>query len=232
MKHYLVTGASKGIGKAISQHLLEEGCVIYGIAREFDWEHARLKRFSLDLSCLSTLPDSLEALKKKIHTLDGVVGCAGKGRFGSLEEFSYAQIREVIDLNFLSHAYLIKAFLPILKRQRRGDIVLIGSEASLAGKRQGSIYCASKFALRGFCQALREECTASHVRVTLINPGMVQTDFFQDLHFECGAEPFEHLLPNDIAELVSHLLKMRHGAVCDEINLSAQKKCISFKTRV
>ena len=88
------------------------------------------------------------------------------------------------------------------------------------GTRQGSIYCASKFAIRGFSQALREECGKSNVRVTLINPGAVRTPFFDELHFEPGAAQENAIEPEDIAEVLLTVLQARPGTVFDEINLS------------
>ena len=65
----------------------------------------------------------------------------------------------------------------------------MGSEAALAGTAQGSLYCAAKFALRGLAQALRAECARAGIRVTLVNPGMVQSPFFDELDFRPGPEP-------------------------------------------
>ncbi len=227
----LVTGASKGIGKAICEKLLKEGYHVVGIARHFqplNFAHPNFEAVSLDLSDLERLPQALKELKARYPNIGTLICNAGRGHFKHLEEFSFEQIRSLIDLNFLSHVYLTKAFLPLLKQQPHSDIVFIGSEAALAGKRQGSIYCASKFALRGFAQALRDECATSPVRVCLINPGMVQTSFFQDLSFSPGSDPTEHLLPEDIAEAVLLVLRSREGAVFDEINVSPHKKRICF----
>ncbi|MEM1283733.1 MAG: SDR family oxidoreductase, partial [Chlamydiota bacterium] len=182
----IVTGASRGIGSAITDRLTKSGCKVVGIARSFNESHKELPRFtpySLDLSVVDNLPESLKSLAKKHSGVDTLICNAGQGLFGNLEELSYEQIQQLMNINFLSHVYLVKAFLPQMKQAKKGNIILIGSEAALAGRRQGSIYCASKFALRGFTQALREECASSGIRVTLINPGMVQTSFFDDLHF-------------------------------------------------
>lgn len=228
----LVTGASKGIGKAICKKLLADGYHVIGIARSFSEQEIQDPHFDtvcLDLSDIKALPRALKELAIRYPNISALICNAGRGQFKHLEEFSYEQIRSLVDLNFLSHVYITKAFLPLLKKQKRSDLIFIGSEAALAGKRQGSIYCASKFALRGFVQALRDECAPTPVRICLINPGMVQTSFFQDLNFEPGTESTEHLLPEDIAETVSMVLEAREGAVFDEINVSPHKKHICFK---
>lgn len=183
----------------------------------------------IDLEKTKELPKAFLELSKTYPHVDAIVCNAGKGRFGSLEELSFDDIHSLLHLNFLSSAYLIKAFLPALKQKNKGDILFIGSEASLQGKKQGSAYCASKFALRGFAQALREECATNQIRVSLINPGMVQTDFFTNTHFSPGEEFCEHILPEDVAEAAFFLLEIRQGTVVDEINLSPQKKKIVFK---
>jgi NADP-dependent 3-hydroxy acid dehydrogenase YdfG len=107
-----------------------------------------------------------------------------------------------------------------MKQHEQGDIIFLGSEAALHGARQGSIYCASKFALRGFAQSLREECGKAHVRVTLINPGAVRTPFFRELSFEPGMAADNAINPLDIAAAVLLVLKSRPGTVFDEINLT------------
>ena len=109
------------------------------------------------------------------------------------------------------------------------DLIFIGSEAALVGSRKGSIYCASKFALRGFSQALRDECAKSSVRVSLINPGMVKTDFFQTLTFKPGEHESQHLLAEDVADAVSYIINARKGIIIDEINLNPANNVIQFK---
>ena len=107
----------------------------------------------------------------------------------------------------------------------------MGSEAALTGTAQGSLYCAAKFALRGLAQALRAECARAGIRVTLVNPGMVQSPFFDELDFRPGPEPDNYILPEDVAEVIVQALTARDGTVLDEINLSPQKKVIEFGTQ-
>lgn len=225
-RRVLVTGASSGIGQAITEKLLTNGNQVWGISRRLQKKtHPHFHPHSIDLSDLDKLGEKLTPFTD----VDAVICNAGRGHFGNLEEFSLRQIRSLIDLNFLSHVYLIKTLLPSLKKQMRADIIFIGSEASLVGKQKGSIYCASKFALRGFAQSLRDECSRSSVQVSMIQPGMVRTPFYDTLKFHPGEEETHAILPEDIAEMTNLILKMRFGTVCNEIVLSPMKKVIQKK---
>ena len=230
----LLTGASGGIGRSIATLLLSSDWRIVGVGRDPARPGFSQKEFSqatIDLSDLEHLPEQLRLLASEHEDIDSVVCAAGVGRFGSLEEFSYQQIRELIDINLTSQLYVVRAFLPLLKRRGRGDVVLIGSEAALAGGARGAVYSATKFALRGFCQSLRQESAAAGIRVTLINPGMVRTDFFDQLDFEPGEDLAHAIVPEDIAVAVKMVLSARAETVFDEINLSPLKKVVRRKHR-
>lgn len=228
----LVTGASSGIGRAIAQNLLQQGHAVIGVSRDCRKFIRQMDNFSsaqLDLSDLKELPQKIRQLQQKFPEIDAVVFSAGMGRFGSMEEFSYPQIEALMTINFTSQVFLTKALLPALKRKANSDLIFIGSEAALKGTRKGAVYCASKFALRGFTQALREECGNSHVRVCLINPGMVKTPFFEQLNFEPGDHESNTILPEDVADAVSYVLDSRTQIVIDEINMSPLNKVVKFK---
>jgi NADP-dependent 3-hydroxy acid dehydrogenase YdfG len=107
----------------------------------------------------------------------------------------------------------------------------MGSESALVGGKQGTIYSASKFALRGMAQSLRDECSRNGVRVTVINPGMVKSPFFNTLGFEPGHHDENFIIPEDIANAVQMVLSSRKETVFDEINLSPLKKVIHHKPK-
>lgn len=228
----LVTGVSSGIGLAVAEQLLKYGHTVLGIARRANQVLAKYPRFVsivLDVSQLDVLPQKIKELHQAYPALDGVIFCAGKGRFGAIEQFSYAQIDALMTLNFTSQVYLTKALLPDFKRKAQSDLIYIGSEAALKGSRNGALYCASKFALRGFTQALREDCGKSNIRVSLINPGMVKTPFFNELNFEPGDHQSNSITAEDVSEAVIYVLNSPTYIVIDEINLSPLNKVVKFK---
>jgi NADP-dependent 3-hydroxy acid dehydrogenase YdfG len=228
-KTILLTGASSGIGRATALLLLDQGYHVIGLARDFSKFPCTDRNFTaipVDLSALDTLPSFLEQLLRKHGPIDGAICNAGKGRFASLEEFSYAQIRDLLELNLISQIFLARALLPGMKQRKSGTLIFMGSETALNGAKRGTVYSAAKFGLRGLAQSLRLECATSGVRVSVINPGMVKTEFFDQLDFQPGVAPDNHILPEDVAEAVLLVLNARPGTVFDEINLSPQKKVV------
>ena len=227
----LVTGASSGIGHAIATLLLKRGYRVIGLARDFSkaaFDSENFVAVSIDLSRLDELAARLETLIQDEPAIDGVILCAGSGRFGSLEEFSHTQIRALIELNLTSPIYLARTLIPGMKQRASGDIIFMGSEAARTGGKRGAVYSAAKFGLRGLAQSLRQECASSGVRVSIVNPGMVKTAFFDELDFQPGDAPDNYILPEDVARAVLAILETRTGTVFDEINLSPQKKVIRF----
>ncbi|MBT3016475.1 MAG: SDR family oxidoreductase [Candidatus Thiodiazotropha sp. (ex Clathrolucina costata)] len=227
----LVTGASHGIGAAITRRLLNHGHQVVAVGRDFaSWsDEDGLEKRIVDLASLDTLPKHLQEITTDHPDMDGAILNAGSGRFGNIEEFSYQQISDLVAINLLQHLYVARALVPLLKQSGHGDLVVIGSEAALAGGRKGAVYSACKFALRGFTQSLRSESSSRGVRVCLINPGMVDTDFYHKLNFKPGELAVNALRAEDIADTVMLVLRSHPGTVFDEINLNPLKKVIQFK---
>ena len=208
----------------MAREMLDRGNAVLGLVKDAAkdrLQHPDYRREPVDMADPDRLQTRVsEILRGLDRPVRALVNNAGIGRMGYLEQLSVSDLRLVMDTNFLSHAIVTRAFLPLLKRQGHGDIVFIGSESALRGGRQGSVYCASKFAIRGFAQALREECGKSGVRVSLINPGAARTPFFDELHFEPGEGEDNAIAPEDVAAVLTQVLEARPGTVLDEINLS------------
>lgn len=231
-RHILVTGSSSGIGRAISERLLKNGAKVIGLARDhskYKPDSDRYTTFTVDVSDLQQLTASLTEMLAMYPCIDGLISNAGYGDFRGLENFSAQQISSFIIANLTSHMVATRILLPHFKSQKKGDIIFIGSEAGLAGGRKGSLYCAAKFGLRGFSQSIRQECSSRNVRVSIVNPGMVRTDFFKNLNFRPGSAYDNAIAPEDVAIAIMGILKTREGTVIDEINLTPIKKVIDFE---
>tara|TARA_Y100000991_G_C21956667_1_gene342451 strand:- start:1373 stop:1804 length:432 start_codon:yes stop_codon:yes gene_type:complete len=141
---------------------------------------------------------------------------------------SLPTIKKLINVNLLSAIVATKLLVPKLKSMNQGSLVYIGSEAGLKGSKKGSVYSASKFALRGFAQSIRDETAKNNISVTIVNPGMIRGRFFDDKNFRPGNSEDNAIKPSDVAKLVGFIAKERKGMILDEINLSQTKKVIEF----
>lgn len=229
MSNIIISGATSGIGKAITTELIAAGHHVLGLARD----HAKCEfapqyytPYVIDFAELTTVEPTVKQLLSDFAEIDALICSAGYGQFAQLEQFSVAQLSRLMTVNFTSQAALIKSVLPTMKTRKSGNIILIGSEAALTGEAQGSVYCASKFALRGFSQSLRKECRRHKIPVSLINPGFVRTEFFDNLAFSPGDEQEAAIDPQHIAELVSLIIKQGPNTVYEEVNIQPVVKTI------
>jgi len=232
-KHALVTGASSGIGLAVTLRLLEQGYEVTGISRRGQvdaLQHENFRAEAIDLGDLDALQSRLAKILRQTN-FDCLVHAAGQGDFGSIEQFSVAQIEMAIRVNLLSGMVICRALLPQMRRAAEGRIIFIGSESALQAGRKGALYSAAKFGLRGFCLALREDCGSDGIQVSLINPGMVRSPFFDDQTFAPGDAPENAISTNDISSVVMQILQSSPNIVIDEINVSPRVKSINFTRR-
>ena len=227
----LVTGASSGIGLATTRLLLERGYRVHGISRRSaDIEHRRFQPLRIDLGDLDATARALGKLLKE-QNFDCLVHAAGQGAFGSIEQFSIAQIESSLRVNLASAMVISRALVPSMRRQGGGRLVFIGSESALTAGRKGALYCAAKFGLRGFCQALREDCASDGIAVSLVNPGMVRSPFFDDLTFAPSGAAENAIEVDDVAGVVCGILEASRDIVIDEVNLTPRIKSIDFGRR-
>lgn len=227
----LVTGSSNGIGRSITLSLLKSGAKVIGLARDhskFNPETKNYIKYKTDFSNEEILLNTIAKIIKDHKDLDCLVSNAGFGKFGTLETFSTKEINDFIFTNLTSHMILTNKILPHLKKIRKGNIIFIGSESALKGGKNGSLYSAAKFGLRGFSQSIREESCSKNIHVSLINPGMVRTSFFNNLDFMPGEDKSNAIEPDDIGKIIIDILSTRNGSVIEEINLSPLKKVIKF----
>ena len=230
-KYVLITGASGGIGRAISLELLESGAKVVGLSRtpvKLKSNAERYFSYSTDLLNLEKAEIVLKKIISEHPKINALVSNAGFGEFKPLENFSLKQIREFISLNLVSHIMVSQKLIKHFKTQKGGEIVIMGSEAGLSGKRKSTLYSAAKFGLRGFSEALRDEVSSSDIRVSLISPGLVRTNFFEKLDFEPGDSDKNAIEPADIAQVVCQIFLTRQGTIIEEVRLSPAKRVINF----
>jgi NAD(P)-dependent dehydrogenase (short-subunit alcohol dehydrogenase family) len=183
-KIWFITGASSGLGRALAEAVLAKGDKAVLTARrleplqEIAASHGeRALALKMDVANDASRAEALTATIKKFGRVDVLANIAGAGSYGALEEFTSAQIRTQMELNFFSAAELSREVLPQMRAQKSGHILNLTSIAGLVAFPGSGLYNASKFALEGFTEALHHEVKPLGIRVTLIEPGAFRTDF-------------------------------------------------------
>ena len=232
VKKIIVTGSSSGIGNSITKELIKKKIKVIGISRNNNKSLIKSKYFQseeIDLSELKNIPMRIEKILDENEDIEGLISCAGVGYFGNLENFSVDQILSSINTNLLSHVILTKYLVPFFKKKNKGKLVYIGSESALDGGKKGSLYSAAKFGLRGFTQSIRAEVASRNITVTLINPGMVKTNFFNNLDFQPGLSTKNSIKVYDIAKIVISILQMDTNTSVDEVVMNPIIKSVIKK---
>lgn len=219
-KIVLVTGASSGIGTACAKRFAEAGARLIVAARRGD----RLKALASDLHrhwgtavhCLSldvrdrhAVMSQLTQLPADWQAVDILVNNAGLSRgLDKLQEGDLDDWEEMIDANVKGLLYVTRAIVPGMVERQRGHILNIGSIAGRHAYPRGNVYCASKAAVRAITQGLKQDLLGTPIRVSEIDPGLVETEF-SDVRFhgdrQRASETYRGLTPltgEDIADLV------------------------------
>ncbi len=180
-----VTGASSGIGEALSRAFAREGARLVLSARRRDALEATAARCAaarevrvepLDLAAADDLPARAAAVVDAMGGVDVMVHNAGISQRSLAADTSLAVDRRIMEVNFFGPVALTKALLPSMRARRRGHITVVSSLVGVFGTPQRSAYSASKHALHGFFDALRAEVAGDGLGVTLVCPGFVRTE--------------------------------------------------------
>jgi len=219
LKKAVVTGASSGIGQAITQRLLALGYGVIGVSRtisrnSFTSEH--FEAIQVDLSDAHATQQLCATLQKENIFL--LVNCAGFGEFAPHEELTQESIIKMSFLNLTAPMLLTNTLLRSLKKNG-GYLININSIEALRASKFAALYSATKAGLKAFGDALFEETRKSDLSITNINPDMTQSSFYDELRFDVSEDENAKLLANDIADAIEHILSMRKGAVVSEYTL-------------
>ncbi len=227
-KAALVTGASSGIGRAISMRLCEMGYVVYGIGRSFPEEEELPESFHpviCDLLDTAKLLETVVGLrrqwKREGYRFSVLVNNAGTAYYGLHEQLSPEAISEMVRVNLEVPMVLTQQLQPLL-RENRGSIFQIASVTALASNPHGAAYGATKAGLLSFSRSLFDEVRKHGVRVTTILPDLTDTGLYR--HADFGTDPAmdAHLEPEDVADAVVFSLNAREGSCVPEILLRPQ----------
>ncbi|SEW49620.1 SDR family oxidoreductase [Chitinophaga arvensicola] len=179
-----ITGASSGIGLATAQYFVEQGWNVVATMRQ-PYKQTALKNsdqlllLKLDVAEPATFPEIIDTAIARFGKIDVLLNNAGYGQHGLFEATTTEQIRRQFDVNLFGTMDITKALLPHFRQQRSGSIITITSGVGRVTVPLVSVYAASKFALEGFCESLSFELAAQHIKVKIIEPGSINTNFEQ-----------------------------------------------------
>lgn len=221
---WLVTGASRGLGRRIALEFAARGCEVLACARDgaaleelAAHPSGRIRGLPLDLAEAATLTTRLHAGLAGVERLDGVVNNAGTGWYRPFGEHSEAELLAILQVNLGAVVQVCHAVLPRLRAQRGGHIVNIGSDLARRPLANMAAYVASKHGLLGFSHSLSAEVRADGIRVSLVNPGIIDTAFGGGS--EGSRDPRASLDPAWLAGLVVDLALQPPGVVVDELTV-------------
>ena len=217
----IVSGASRGIGKATALLLALQGATVVAVARS-EQELSDLTHKTRGLSIVADIADEADAQHVVAETLrhygrlDILVCNAGVGSFAELEQFTGEEWDRIFDTNVKGTFLLCKAAVPHFKAQKRGHIVGITSDVAKRSFAHGTVYGASKFAQDAVLASLRKEVRPHGIKVSTIYPGLVDTYFNDTTPGSPDAEK-THLRPADIAQAVRYVLEAPPHVAVDEL---------------
>lgn len=223
-KAAIVTGASSGIGYAISRKLCELGYQVFGLGRNFEKVQLREEDGFRSIVCDVLDTDRLCDCVKQIasmHQVHILVNNAGVGYYGLHEELSPGKIKELVRINLEVPMILTQQLLRHLKKNG-GYVINISSVTATESNPHGCAYGATKAGLASFSHSLFDETRKYGVKVVTIFPDMTKTNLYRNADFREGDEAESYLLPEEIASAVEFVLSQREGMIVSDITLKPQ----------
>lgn len=214
----LVTGAGKGIGKAVALALASEGVSVGLLARteadlkavaaEVEKKGVKSSYAAVDIASQEEVEQGIQTLTKNLGTFDIVINNAGIGKFEKLVDMDPQEWKRIIDVNLMGPYYVTRAVLPQLIEKNSGDIINISSTNGLNGAATSSAYSASKFGLIGLTESLAQEVRRNNIRVTTLTPSTVATELAVQTNLIAENNDEKYMQPEDIAEIIVSQLKL------------------------
>lgn len=220
----IVTGASSGLGASIAESLIQENSVVYGIGRNSSTLQKmklklgeRFKPVILDLSQREEVKTWYHKTFSENLSPDILVNNAGSGVFGRIDEMEDKDWDNMININLTGMYNITSETVKLMRKTTDiSHIINIGSILGTVTRSEGAAYSATKFGIRGFSESLFKELRGDNIKVTCVNPGSIDTRFFET----SGIESHGNMLqPKDIAKTIIHILQTPDNMLINEITL-------------
>lgn len=228
-KKAIITGGSRGLGKAVAIAFANEGIDIAITGRneqKLQETVAELKKLGVnatyalfDVGNYAEVQTGVAQIVSDLGGVDILINNAGVAAFGTLNDMKVEQWTEIIQTNLMGMYFVTKEVLPHLIAKNEGDIVNVSSTAGLTGNASTSAYSASKFAVIGMSEALMKEVRKNNIRVCTLTPSTIASDMSIDLGIATKDSEDKVLQPEDFAELVVAGLKLPRRAMLKSASL-------------
>ena len=224
-KKILITGGSSGIGKATAIELVENGATVCITGRDKD----KLENVASKINAIPIHFDVSKYNSIAVKTLDAfhsmggmdvLINNAGIGEFAKLEDIKMNHFENMFATNVFGLTMLTQEVVKFFKTQQHGTVINIGSSAATSGFPSGSVYCASKFALRGLTECWRHELRKDNIRVVLVNPSEVPTAFNNKERLERDGQE-NKLSSKEISHAIVSAINMDKRGFIPELNVWA-----------
>jgi short-subunit dehydrogenase len=224
LKNVWITGAGKGIGRALAKLMVADGWTVAATSRTIEdlsslineCPSGKVFAFPLDVSDYEETIVTVNTIEKKVGNLDLVILNAGTHSPVSATDFSAASVRNLMEVNFMGTVHGLAEIIPKFIKNKKGHIAVVASLAGYRGLPSASAYGATKAAIINMCEALRPELAEHGVRLTLINPGFVETPLTDKNDFEM---PFIITAEEAASRIVS-------GLKTDKFEISFPKRLV------
>lgn len=222
MKTAILTGASSGIGNAVTEVLIESGYKVYGFGRDFNNASGTdmLKIRQFDLTDTNRLVKEIKDIKKA-ESISLLINNAGVGYFALHEELNPSKIHEMVTVNMEVPMLLSQLLLRDIKKNK-GSIINISSVTAKKSNPHGCAYGATKAGLSNFSESLFDEARKYGVKVAAIHPDMTKTNLYRNADFDIGDTMDSYLEPEEVAEAVKWIINHREGLAVTDITIKPQ----------
>ena len=222
-KYALVTGGSRGLGKAVAIALAKEGVNVAITGRneqslkdtvaELEAMGVKATYGSFNVSDKQEVKTGIEQLTSSFGTFDILINNAGIAAFGGFLEMEEEQWEDIVKTNLFGPYYISRAVVPGMVEKNGGDIINVSSTAGLKGNAVTSAYSASKAGLIGLSESLMFEFRKKNIRVATLTPSTIASDMSKDVLKITDGNPETVLQPEDFAELIVDILKFNKRAM-------------------